>query len=435
MRKFNETIDQSWTFRRKSNARHPVPGLLLLFTDGKASLRALPLVDGVLTLGRSEAGIDDARMSRQHAEARFDGKIWRIRDLGSRNGTFVDGVQVTGEHSGEEARVVRTGGSLFGLLSDVRAFENAVVEHRDGVVAGPTLRRTWDEIARAAENGDSLHVTGESGSGKELAARHFHRSSPRASGPFVAVNCAAIPPNLAERLLFGAKKGAYSGADADADGYVQAAHGGTLFLDEIAELEQAVQAKLLRVLESREVLALGSSKPRKVEIGLVSATHQDLRALSASGKFRHDLFFRIARPHVSLPRLRDRLEDIPWLIDAELAKVSKLGAHVSLVEACLLRPWPGNVRELAVEIRNAASAAEKAKSARVEAHHLAEHAGLSLDETAPEETEAPEPSAEQIAEALKREGGNVTRAARALGWHRNQLRRWLAKHMPSTPTE
>jgi transcriptional regulator of acetoin/glycerol metabolism len=429
VRRFRETLDQSWTYRRGSGKRgsgEPAPGLLLLFTNGEPALRAIPLRNGALTLGRDELELEDSRLSRRHAEARFVGQRWHLKDLGSKNGTFVDGKPVTGELVTDRARLLRVGDSLFGLLSDVRGFEGAVVELRDGLLVGPTLRQRWDEIERAAEAGDTLHVTGESGTGKELAARHFHRSGKRASGPFVAVNCAAIPPNLAERLLFGAKRGAYSGADADAEGHVQAANGGTLFLDEIAELEPAVQAKLLRVLESREVTALGASKPKSVELGVVSATHQDLRAAAGAGKFRQDLFFRIARPHVTLPPLRDRIEEIPWLVQRALAPSA---AHVSLIEECLLRPWPGNVRELLVELKHAQLEAAKQKAPRVEVEHLGADAGRELEASADSQSSAGAPalSDDQVMEALRKEGGNVTRAARAMGWHRNQLRRWLTK--------
>src|SRR5262249_47131898 len=192
-----------------------------------------------------------------------------------------------------------------------------------------------------------------------------------AGGPLVAVNCATIPEALAERLLFGARKGAFSGADADSDGYIQEADGGTLFLDEVAELSLAVQAKLLRVLETREVLPLGASKPRKIELRFCSATHRDLRAHVAAGKLREDLYFRIATPRVTVPPLRERPEEIPWLLQAEVSRIApSLALHVSVVETCLLRGWPGNVREILAEIRSAAQTALSAESQRLEARHL-----------------------------------------------------------------
>ena len=147
--------------------------------------------------------------------------------------------------------------------------------------------------------------------------RAFHRFGPNRAGPFVAVNCAAIPEGVAERLLFGTQRGAFSGADRDAPGYIREAHGGTLFLDEVGELEASVQAKLLRVLETREILPLGASRPVKVNVGLCAATHHDLRGAVADGRFREGLFFRLGRV-VALPPRAERLEEVPFFVDVQL---------------------------------------------------------------------------------------------------------------------
>jgi transcriptional regulator with PAS, ATPase and Fis domain len=318
-------------------------------------------------------------------------------------------------------------------VDDVRAFEGATVATTGGVV-GPTLRAAWSAVERAARGGRSLLVTGESGVGKELAARAFHRAS-GVSGELVAVNCAAIPAGLAERLLFGTRKGAYSGADRDADGYLAAADGGTVFLDEVAELDLDVQAKLLRVLETGELLALGAARPRAVQLRVVAATLRDLRAAVAAGRFRDDLYYRIGRPEVRLPPLRERLEEIPWLV-AEAIASRGLPAHPSLIEACLLRPWPGNVRELIAEAARAAHAAAEDDRPAVRAEELDEQAGRAhVAAPAPGDPAEPArprsvglPDDDAILAALKAEGGNVSRAARRLGVHRNQLRRYLGKH-------
>jgi transcriptional regulator with PAS, ATPase and Fis domain len=261
----------------------------------------------------------------------------------------------------------------------------------------------------------------------------------------VPVNCAAIPPNIAERLLFGAKKGAYSGADADAPGYVQEANGGTLFLDEVAELDPAVQAKLLRTLESKEVMALGSTRRVKVDVQLCSATNKDLRALVSAGKLREDLYFRIGRPEVSVPSLRNRPEEIAFLVADELQRTAMaLSPHAGLIEQCLLRPWPGNVRELLAEVRTAAQLALGEGAQRVTARHLGPTAGTLFASTA--STTAPaapgtdtparklkiEDDWRRIEDTLKANGGNVTATARALGLHRTQLRRLLARHQIAT---
>jgi transcriptional regulator with PAS, ATPase and Fis domain len=254
----------------------------------------------------------------------------------------------------------------------------------------------------------------------------------QSTAPFIAVNCAAIPEGLAERLLFGAKRGAYSGANTDAQGYVTAAHQGTLFLDEVAELDPLVQAKLLRVLETREVLPLGESRPRPVQIRVCAATHQNLREAVSAGRFRQDLYFRLGRPEVVLPPLRERIDELPWLIQAELARTrpDRL-ASASFVEACALRAWPGNVRELLREVRLAAHAQLEPGLHQLLAEHLAPDAGRRIEPSVAAAGGAAKSLSgvtdPQIEAALAEHQGNVTRAARALGLHRNQLRRWLAK--------
>ncbi len=408
----------------------PLPGLLLIHTAGKPDLRAAGITPATtLELGRGTFGghpLDDERASRRHASVAFDGARWTIADRDSRNGTFVDGERISGRVSREAPRSVRVGRSLFLVVPDIRRFVGASVDRHGDALVGPSLRAAWGEIERAARFGDVLHIAGESGVGKELAARSFHASGPRSTGPFVPVNCAAVPEGLAERLLFGARRGAYSGATADAAGYVQAADGGTLFLDEIGDLDLQVQAKLLRTLESKEVLPLGASRPVSVDVRVCSAT-RDLRAEVASGRFREDLYFRIGRPEVRIPPLRERLEEVPWLVAAELEKVQRdLVPSLPLLEAGLARPGPGNVRELLAEVRRAASVAAAAGRSVVGAEDLQPGAGQSLAPA--KEGAAQVPDEEAIARALQEHHGNVTRAAKALGMHRNQLRRWLAKH-------
>ena len=428
----DSTLDESWTYRGKKSEGTATPGLLLLFSGSEPQLLPLPLSPGRHVVGReASAGVyvRDPRMSRQHVEVGFESDAWRIRDLDSHNGTWLDAERINSERVTSEDRVLRIGETVFGLVSDLRPFRGQAVRVEGGSVLGPTMQRRWAEIDRAAAGGRTLHVVGESGTGKELAARRFHDAGPRAGGPFVAVNCATITPNLAERLLFGTKKGAYSGADASADGYLQAADGGTLFLDEIAELELPVQAKLLRAIETQEVLPLGASRPTRVDIGIVTGTHLDLRLQAEKKLFRSDLLYRIVVPTVQLPPLRERLEDIAWLVATTLQRHGELVPHVSLVEACLCREWPGNVRELVAELGNAAASARQAGRGRVEASDLAATAGRQL--STPPDGPAPAVDDEAIKAALREENGNVAGAARRLGMHRTQLRRWMTRNSPA----
>lgn len=408
------------------------PGLVVIFSDGRPKCLPLRLDKTSFEIGRGAGEgvfvIDDDRVSRRHTRIARRGDSVRVTDLDSRNGTFVDGKRVRDETFVRLPRLLRVGQTLFRFTSDIRPFFRATVEVTAEGIVGPTLRASRDWINRAAAAGDTLLLTGPSGSGKELAARAYHATGRFATGPFIAVNCAAIPQGLAERLLFGAKKGAYSGATADSQGYVQAADHGTLFLDEVAELDLGVQPKLLRVLEMREVLALGAAHPKKVDLQVCAATLKDLRAEVSAGRFREDLYYRIGRPEVRLPSVIDRLEELPALAAAELLRTdARLVPGSGFLEACALRAWPGNVREFLREVRQAARAALDNGRTVVESKDLSPTAG---QEIAPEPRLPPQPelSREAIEAGLRREQGNVTRAAKSLGMHRNQLRRWLTRH-------
>ena len=431
---FRTTIDESILVTDAHEK--PVPGLLQISSGGKPACAPIRLDDKPIVLGRYQAEdvvmVDDDRVSRRHTRITPRGGGVRVQDLESRNGTYVDGQRVADETYSAAPRVLRVGQSLLIFVPDIRPFRVGV-EVRGDEVVGPTLRRARLAVERAAEGGDSLLLTGPSGAGKELAARAFHAAS-SAKGPFVAVNCATIPAGLAERLLFGARRGAYSGANADAEGYVQAADGGTLFLDEVAELDPSVQPKLLRVLELHEVVSLGASHPRKVDVRICAATLRDLRADVSAGRFREDLYYRIGRPEVRLPSLVERLEELPWLVARELSRVDpRLVAHPLLLETCVMRAWPGNVRELNGEIRRAGRDALAEGRHVVKDKDLAESAGREISDTrarpsTPAVPTTAELSREVIEAALRKEQGNVTAAARALGLHRNQLRRWVSKH-------
>jgi DNA-binding NtrC family response regulator len=425
-------------------AEPPLPGVLVVYSAGTAMLRALPLQRGRLVLGRDETAgaLEDARTSRQHTELVFDGSLWTIRDLGSRNGTFVDGRAIEGPAVFAAPQILRLGSTLCLFELNVRPYLGHDLTLQPDLVAGPALHGALGRIAHLARTSERLLIVGESGSGKELAARRFHSAGPNASGRFVAVNCAAIPEGVAERLLFGSLKGAYSGASADADGYAQAAHGGVLFLDEIGELDLEVQAKLLRMLESHEVMPLGAAMPRKLNTRVCFATHRDLRGAVAQKQFREDLYYRIIQALVRLPPLRRRREEIPHLIARELSRLQDTPqVHVRLVEACLLRPWPGNVRELIGSVRHAVGSARAAGASLVRAEYLDPDAGMpvagELLAIPANATLArkPEPTREAIEAALVKHDGNMAATARALGVHRTQLYRLVERYGIKGPND
>lgn len=486
-----ETIESSWGRNGAQRAKPPeppAPGLLLVFSENRPRHDVLLLKNGTIEIGRDGfegVRLNDGRISRRHASIHFDGAAWTVRDLNSRNGTAVDGDELQGERSGETLRVVRTGATLFLLAPDTRLYQAGIQD--EAMLIGPALRETWEIIRSAAEAGDILHVTGESGAGKELAAKAFHDLRPRARGPLIRVNCATIQPGLAEAQLFGTKPGAFPGA-VDAPGCVEQANGGTLFLDEFGELDANVQAKLLRVIEDGQVLRLGAKEPTSVKIGICTATHKDLRALVAAGKLRDDLYFRLSQPTVVVPPLRVRIEEIPFHIARVIKKISDslpqkpksregspdgpppLVPHMSLVEQCLLRQWPGNVRDLCNSVHAAAQAALRERSPTVQAKHLPASAGVPF-EAAPLRAEpavmSPPPEGQPVAsgdpptarkkprqkaasppktpirqigdarieEALQQMGGKASSAAKALNVHRTELRRWIKRRKSTKAPE
>jgi transcriptional regulator with GAF, ATPase, and Fis domain len=413
------------------------PGVVLIFSGGSACARIFRAKADLLELGRLELspqGELDPRISRKHVRVTFDGDEASVADLGSRNGTFVRGEPPAGQVAIASAGLVRVGGALLLLTADVTPFEQHGLGVAEGIVGGPALRRALAAVALTRQAGmvTSLMISGESGSGKEIAARVFHLAGGKPDSPYSAVNCATIPKDLAERLLFGSRRGAFSGAT-DASGYVQAADGGTLFLDELAELPLDVQSKLLRMLETREVLRLGATKPDAVNVQICAASWRNLRTEVAEGRFREDLYFRIGQPEVHLPPLRERLEELPWHIEQVLADCSRerpLRASAAFVEACSLRHWPGNVRELRAEVRRAAAAATAQGSDVLTAADLHATAGAAIVRSAASSSTPPAAQApnDEVAAALLESGGNVVAAARKLGISRNKVRRWLERY-------
>jgi DNA-binding NtrC family response regulator len=220
------------------------------------------------------------------------------------------------------------------------------------VGSSPAMQEVFKQIAVVAHSEACVHLVGESGSGKELAARAIHCYSPRANGPFVAVNMAALSPSLAESELFGHARGSFTGAEKARKGLLEQAHGGTIFLDEVADIPLALQVKLLRALEHGEILPVGGESPVTSDFRLISATHQNLRQLVAERKFRHDLYFRLITFEIEIPPLRRRCEDIPELVDHFLdllsAKngLSRPGISAETFVQLSRRAWHGNVREL-----------------------------------------------------------------------------------------
>ncbi len=266
-------------------------------------------------------------------------------------------------------------------LAGLRKIVGSKSEERRLLGASAAIERIRETAVRVARTNTTVLVLGESGTGKELVARSIHALSPRASGPFISVNCAALAPELLESTLFGHAKGAFTGAIAERDGLFDAANGGTLFLDEVGEASSNVQAKLLRVLEERRYTRVGSTVEREVDVRIVAATNRDLRQEIAERRFREDLFYRLHVLPIVMPPLRDRTEDILVLAEVFLERsaarhgtpVPRIGERARI--ALLQHSWPGNVRELA-NVMEAAALLHGGGEGEIEPDHLP---GVGLD--------------------------------------------------------
>ena len=303
-------------------------------------------------------------------------------------------------------------------------------DHKDSsslIGDSPAMVQVRSLIEKLARSQAPVFISGESGSGKERAARMIHELGPRAAAPFVAVNCGAIPENLMESEFFGAKKGAFTGADADREGFFQAAHGGTLFLDEVGDLPLAMQVKLLRAIQEKKFRRLGDTAETAVDVRILSATHQNLKAMVEAARFRQDLFYRLNVIELRMPALRERSEDIPRLAEILLERLAESsGLPVATlsegaVRALCAYSFPGNVRELENILERALA---------LSSGNLIEADDLLLDpadmgESSHAVTSAPAGTDLQdyldqverhaIEEALEKSGGNRTAAARYLG--------------------
>jgi DNA-binding NtrC family response regulator len=303
--------------------------------------------------------------------------------------------------------------------------------------ASEAMRAVQKTLGRAAVSDATVLITGETGTGKEVAARVLHAASQRRTGPFVAVNCAAIPHELLESELFGHARGAYTGAVQERTGHIAQANGGTLFLDEIGDMPPLMQAKLLRVLQEREVMPLGASRPVPVDVRVVAATHRDLAAMVASGAFRSDLMYRLNVVALHLPALRERSADIVPLAEHFLAQASALGGRSMRLSAAAQRllaqhPWPGNVRELKNAIERVCALAPSATIDAADLGFLLRPADRAISPVSPDLLELPLAQAVEqveralIVHALALAAGNRSDAARRLGISRQSLYTKLA---------
>jgi transcriptional regulator with PAS, ATPase and Fis domain len=429
-------------------------GLVLLYADAYETLpSAWPLPDtGTLVIGSSNTAdlqLPVHAVSRQHAELTRERGGWLLRDRQSTNGSFVDGHRI-GEARLEHGQELRFGDAI---VKFVQAEAEGYARHRiDGSLSPGAQRQgeplggliggyQMEQVARqvqlvsreATSSPLSVLILGESGTGKEVVAQAIHHQSGR-RGAFRAVNCAALPKDLVESELFGYLRGAFSGAHRDKPGLIKAAHRGTLLLDEIGDMPLEAQAKLLRVLQSRELFPLGATEPEPVDVRIIGATHQNLDQLLARGAFRQDLYARLNEYHLSLPPLRDRKEDIFMLLRAFFQRHGggELRVTFPFMAALLHYDWPYNVRELESVAKRAVvlcdgRALDESMLTEDIARDLAGY-GQVLLQTEPDSGREAVPSEADLIALLTRHQGNVAAVGRDLGKARMQIHRWLKRY-------
>jgi two-component system, NtrC family, response regulator AtoC len=418
-------------------------------------------ISGAVTIGRGsdcDIQIAGAWLSRQHFSLAIATNHVVVTDLGSSNGVTIAGTKLEANSPTE----VSFNESIFAgpLEFVVQVFRRPTMDQRSTaspdraiakpatrsesdasmpapVVVDPGMRRLYDLAARLARGDIGILVTGETGVGKEVMAEFIHRSSPRASRPLVRINCAALADSLVEAELFGHERGAFTGAQRERVGLLESANGGTVMLDEIGEISLSLQAKLLRVIEERQILRVGASQPRPVDIRFVAATNRDLEIDIERGTFRRDLFFRVAGAVLTIPPLRERAQEIELLARSFVAATAaRLGTRPprlsdATIDALRRRSWPGNARELrnvmerAVLLANDGEisaelldlAASRSAAARLEtkASHEATVEPVPSHVTVPLRDQLAEIERARIVETLDRHGGNQRLAAEELG--------------------
>ena len=446
-----------------ASADEGTPALVWLYARHHRDLPgAIPLTRESTTLGRdpdNHAPIPESAVSRRHAvvERRGADGCW-LSDQGSTNGTHVNGRRIECVRLAEHD-VVRIGDSLF-RFAERGGFGYAAyrldglviptlrpVHHtlRSGLLGGHRIDRVLDLVSKVASTPLSCVIEGETGTGKELLARTIHEASGR-PGPFQAVNSAALPATLIESELFGVRRGAFTGASHDKPGLVRAAHRGTLFLDEIGDMPLDAQAKLLRVLQEREVVPVGGTQGEKVDIRVVCATHRDLDVEVRDGRFRGDLLARLRDCSVRLPPLRERLEDIHGLLMHFLRGSGRPDASftVAFFSALAHHRWPYNVRELESAIKFAVALSS---GATLDVAHLPESlrridriaaapgsvAAPQFDGASESATPSPRrptrtPTADELRGLLVHHRGNVAAVGRVFGKQRMQVHRWMKRY-------
>jgi DNA-binding NtrC family response regulator len=382
----------------------------------------------------------DPMVSRFHCRLVREAGVWTLRDSGSLNGTSLNGVRLRDGDIGPEG-VLAVGDSIVRVRAGTPAKEDFVpMVPSFGALVGTSMpmRRMFALLDKIAQSEINVLIEGESGTGKELVATEIMQRSGRADKPFVVVDCGAISPNLVESELFGHVRGAFTGADRDRVGAFEAADGGTVFLDEIGELPLELQPKLLRALEAREIRRVGESKSRRVNVRVISATNRDLEREVNKGRFREDLYFRIAVISARVPPLRERLDDLLILVRTFLVQLGVTEEErlfpTSVLSEMAKHDWPGNVRELrnyverSVVLQSANLTLRRGPGGTTSAQASANGIDLSVPFRLTKDAVIDSFERSYLSQLLEVAAGNMSKAARLAGMDRMYLHRLVQKH-------
>jgi transcriptional regulator with GAF, ATPase, and Fis domain len=408
--------------------------------SGPSKGRSRLVTEGTLRIGsdpRADLVLDDPLVSREHLVAEIEPGRARIRDLGSKNGTFLGGAKIEAAELPITGALLRLGGSELGFYPVDDALPLAPsAATRCGRLVGHSeaMRRLFAQIERVARTSSTVLLHGETGTGKELVAEAIHELGPRRDRPLVVVDCGAIPRELIESELFGHARGAFTGAVGDFTGAFERAHGGTLLLDEIGELPLDLQPKLLRVLETGQVRAIGRERGRRVDVRVIAASLRELRQAAEQKAFREDLYYRLAVVQLSVPPLRQRLDDLPLLVD-ELCRVHALPPVDAGSLAELARvDWPGNVRQLRNVLERTAALATgpvlhvREEALREVASGRDDRAAMELPYKEAKELMVAQFTRDYLDALLRRHHGNVSAAGREAGIDRSWIIALAKRH-------
>ena len=400
-----------------------------------AELGETPLVVG--TQEGAGLRLSDPKVSRRHVELSLGPQAFRLKDLGSRNGSWFEGSRLN-DGALAPGALIRVGDSWLQLVVAAAQTTTALSERTAfGGLTGESrvMRQLFTLLERVAATDTNVLLRGETGSGKELAARAIHEHSARKAGPFVVVDCRAVSPELLQAALFGHDEGAFSGAVKARQGALELAHQGTLFIDEVSAFPLELQPLLLRFLDRGEVTPLGRGVPVKVDVRVIAASREELPALAAQGAFREDLLYRLQVVSLELPPLRERKDDLPRLVKELLARLgqpSPGAVEGPKLAELLAHPWPGNVRELENVLRRALTLAggpRRFSELPLVIDEPLRRAGVDPSASFQEQKEQVVEQFERrfLTELLAKAEGNVKLASRLSGIERTQLKRMMKK--------